>query len=85
MNNAEDAYKKAKKAKEKRKRKCEREDDRDVKKVIKRAIKDGDCEVVVRDISEKLRSKLEAKQYLIVAQIRLFSGIIEGYTIKWGK
>lgn len=85
MINAEDAYEKAKKVKEKRKRKYEREDDRDVKKAIKRAIKDGDCEVVVRDISEKLRSKLEAKQYLIVAQTSFFSGIIEGYTIKWGK
>lgn len=83
MINAEDAYEKAKKAKEKRKRKYEREDDRDVKKAIKRAIKYGDCEVVVRDISEKLRSKLEKKQYVIVEQTD-FRNIKTGYKIMWG-
>lgn len=85
MINAEDAYEKAKMAKEKRKRKLEREDDRDVKKAIKRAIKDGDYEVEVRDISKKLISKLEAKQYLIVAQKHFHTGVIMGYMIKWGE
>lgn len=85
MINAEDAYEKAKKEREKRKRKCEREDDRDVKKAIKRAIKYGYYEVEVRDISEKLISKLEAEQYVIVEQKDFHTGRIEGYKINWGE
>lgn len=85
MINAEDAYEKAKMADEKRKKKREREDDRNVKKAIKRAIKYGYYEVEVKDISEKLISKLEAEQYVIVEQQDFHTGIIVGYKIKWGK